>query len=405
MLIQSQHGLSWLWRPKMFLEIDRFLVLSVGALISIGILMVSSASIAYSADGYGDEFFFLKRHLIYLAISFLGALIVLQIPLQLWYRYAGLLLAGSAALLIAVLIPGIGHEVNGSSRWLRAGPLTLQVSELAKLAMIIFVAAYLQRHHLHLRDQWQGFVKPLGILALVSLLLMLEPDFGSTIVIGSTVLAMLFLAGVRLWQFLALMLLAVAGIAALIVASPYRFQRLITFLDPWADRYDSGYQLTQSLIAFGRGEWFGVGLGNSVQKLFYLPEAHTDFVFAIFAEEFGLLGVLVVLGLLVLLVARVFAIGLRAIKRQDWFVAYAVFGFGIMLAGQAFINLGVASGLLPTKGLTLPFVSYGGSSLLVCSLIVALVLRAGLEMNHVVPNVALNKAVKARQDGRAEHGQ
>lgn len=401
MLIQYRHWLSWLWRPKTFVEIDRFLVLSVGALISIGILMVSSASIAYAAYGYGDEFFFLKRHLIYLAISALGALIVLQIPLQLWYRYAGLLLAGSAVLLIAVLIPGIGHEVNGSSRWLRAGPLTLQVSELAKLAIIIFVAAYLQRHQLHLRDQWQDFAKPLGILALFSLLLLLEPDFGSTIVIGSTVLAMLFIAGVRLWQFLALMSLAVAGIAGLIVASPYRFQRLITFLDPWADRYDSGYQLTQSLIAFGRGEWFGVGLGNSVQKLFYLPEAHTDFVFAIFAEEFGLLGVLVVVALLILLVARVFAIGLRAIKRQDWFVAYAVFGFGIMLAGQAFINLGVTSGLLPTKGLTLPFVSYGGSSLVVCSLIIALVLRAGLEMNYAVTN----KAQQAVQGGCHENGQ
>jgi cell division protein FtsW len=401
MLTQFRHWLAWFWQPKMFEEIDKSLVFAVCALVSIGILMVTSASIGYSAYGYGDEFFFLKRHLIYLAISVLAALVVLQIPMQLWYRYAGLLLVGSAVLLIAVLIPGIGHEVNGSSRWLSAGPLTLQVSELAKLAMIIFIAAYLQRHHLHLRDQWQDFIKPLGILALFSLLLLLEPDFGSTMVIGGTVLAMLFLAGVRLWQFLALMLLAVFGVAGLIFASPYRFQRLVTFLDPWADRYDSGYQLTQSLIAFGRGEWFGVGLGNSVQKLFYLPEAHTDFVFAIFAEEFGLLGVLVVLGLLILLVARVFAIGLHAIKRQDWFVAYAVFGFGIMLAGQSFINLGVTSGLLPTKGLTLPFLSYGGSSLLVCSLIVALVLRAGLETNDTVPM----KMVKAVQDGRSENGQ
>ena len=398
MLTQLQHWSGWFWRPRMLMELDKPLLLSVCALISIGIVMVLSASIAYSAYSYDDEFFFLKRHLIYLVISAIGALLVLQIPMQLWYRYAGLLLIGSVLLLVAVLIPGVGHEVNGSSRWLRAGPLTLQVSELAKIAMVVFIAAYLQRHHLNLHKEWKTFARPLGILVLLSGLLLLEPDFGSTMVIGATVLAMLFLAGVRLWQFLALISVAMLGVAALVVASPYRFRRLITFLDPWADQFNSGYQLTQSLIAFGRGEWFGVGLGNSVQKLFYLPEAHTDFVFAIFAEEFGLVGVLVVLALLIVLIMRMFAIGVQAIQRQHWFVAYAVFGFGLMLAGQAFINLGVASGLLPTKGLTLPFVSYGGSSLLVCSLMVALVLRAGLEMNYTTP------AVASTQVGRSGHG-
>jgi len=381
-LADTQQWVARLRQPIVLGEVDKPLLLCVCALISIGIVMVLSASIGYSAYGYGSEFFFLKRHLLYLLISITGALIVLQIPMSVWYRSAGVLLAGSMVLLVVVLIPGVGHQVNGSSRWLRAGPLTLQVSELGKLGMIIFIAAYLQRHQIQLREQWQDFAKPVGILGLFSLLLLMEPDFGSTMVIGGTVLAMLFLAGVGLVQFVALLLVAVVAVVALIVASPYRFQRLITFLDPWADRYDSGYQLTQSLIAFGRGEWFGVGLGNSVQKLFYLPEAHTDFVFAIFAEEFGLLGVLVVLALLVLLVVRIFAIGRWAVARQNWFVAYAVFGFGIMLAGQAFINLGVTSGLLPTKGLTLPFISYGGSSLLVSSLIVALILRAGLEMKQ-----------------------
>lgn len=398
MLTRFQHWFDWFWRPKMFMALDKPLVLSVCALISIGILMVLSASVAYSAYSYGDEWFIFKRHLIYLVISALGALLVLQIPMQLWYRYAGVLLGGSVLLLIAVLIPGIGHEVNGSSRWLRFGPLTLQVSEVAKIAMIVFIAAYLQRHHLNMHEQWESFARPLGILALLSGLLLLEPDFGSTMVIGVTVMAMLFLAGVRLWQFLALVSVAMLGVAMLVIASPYRFRRLVTFLDPWADQYDSGYQLTQSLIAFGRGNWYGVGLGNSVQKLFYLPEAHTDFVFAIFAEEFGLLGVLVVLALLIVLIKRIFAIGVQAIQRQHWFVAYAVFGFGILLAGQAFINLGVASGLLPTKGLTLPFISYGGSSLLVCSLIVALVLRAGLEMNYTMP------ASASVQVGRSGHG-
>lgn len=379
-----------LWQPNVMAELDKPLLLAVCALTSIGALMVMSASIGYSAYGYGDEFYFFKRHLVYLVISLGGALAVLQLPLHFWYRYAGTLLIGTAVLLVVVLIPGIGHEVNGSRRWLRFGPLTLQVSELAKLAMILFVAAYLQRHQMQLRERWQGFVNPLAVLAVFVVLLLLEPDFGSTMVIGGTVLGMLFLGGVRLWQFAILMVLASAGVATLIMASPYRFQRLITFLDPWADQFNTGYQLTQSLIAFGRGEWFGVGLGNSVQKLFYLPEAHTDFVFAIFAEEFGLLGVIAVIGLLVLMVARIFTIARRAADRQIWFVAYAVFGFGIMMAGQAFINVGVTSGLLPTKGLTLPFVSYGGSSLLVCSLIAALVLRAGMEVNRAPQSTPSN---------------
>lgn len=214
------------------MELDKPLLLSACALLSIGIVMVLSASIAYSTYSYHDEFFFLKRHLVYLVISAIGALIVLQIPMQLWYRYAGLLLISSVVLLVAVLIPGVGHEVNGSARWLRAGPLTLQVSEFAKIAMVVFIAAYLQRHHLNLHKEWKSFARPLGILVLLSGLLLLEPDFGSTMVIGVTVLMMLFLAGVRLWQFLALISAAILGVAALIVASPYRFRRLITFLDP-----------------------------------------------------------------------------------------------------------------------------------------------------------------------------
>lgn len=387
---------TWFERIKTFAGLDKTLLIVVCALASIGILMVLSASIGYAAYNYSDEFFFLKRQLLFLIISAGAALVVLQIPMQFWYQQAGLLLAAGAALLVVVLIPGVGHEVNGSSRWLRVGSFTLQVSELAKLAMVVYIAAYLQRHQIQLREHWQSFAKPIGILALYSGLLLMEPDFGSTMVIGGTVLCMIFLAGVRLWQFFCLLLTAVAGASVLIIASPYRFQRLVTFLDPWADRYDSGYQLTQSLIAFGRGEWFGVGLGNSVQKLFYLPEAHTDFVFAIFAEEFGLLGVLVVLSLFVLMVTRIFVIARSAVRLKQWFIAYMVFGFGIMLAGQAFVNLGVTSGLLPTKGLTLPFISYGGSSLLVCSVIIALISRASLEL-QAIP--------QKKQPGRRRHGE
>lgn len=367
--------------------VDKPLLLCVLALVSLGVVMVFSASIGFADYGYRDGFYFLNHHLVYLFISLCAALPVLLAPLHLWYRYAGLALLGSMVLLVAVLLPGVGHEVNGSSRWLRVGPLTLQVSELAKVAVVVFMAAYLQRRHLLVREQWQDFVKPLAIMGLVAVLLLLEPDFGSTMVIGATVMAMLFLAGVRLGQFLLLLAVGLAGMAALVIVSPYRFKRLTGFLDPWADQYHSGYQLTQSLIAFGRGEWWGVGLGNSVQKLFYLPEAHTDFVFAIFAEEFGMAGVLVVIALFITLISRILVIGRIAANRQQWFVAYAVFGFGIMLAGQAFINLGVTSGLLPTKGLTLPFISYGGSSLLACSVMIALVLRAGVEMGQATERV------------------
>jgi cell division protein FtsW len=279
-----------------------------------------------------------------------------------------------------VLIPGIGRSVNGARRWIGFGGVSLQISELAKLALIVFIAAYLQRNQVRLREQWQGFARPMGILAVVVGLLILEPDFGSSVVISATILGMLFLAGVRLWQFAALLAAGGAGLALLVVVAPYRMQRWQTFLDPWAEQYNGGYQLTQSLIAFGRGEWIGVGLGNSVQKLSYLPEAHTDFVFAILAEEFGLLGVCVVFGLFAVLIARIFVIARQAVARQNWFGAYVALGIGILIAGQAFINVGVTSGLLPTKGLTLPFVSYGGSSLLVCSAMVALVLRIGVDM-------------------------
>ncbi len=371
------------WQPKPLQFIDRYLLVSVLALASVGLLMIMSASISFADHKYGDAFFFTKRHLMYLLIGGSAALLVLQISMRWWYEHAGMIVLAGAMALALVLIPGIGHAVNGSRRWFKLGMFTLQVSELAKVCMIFFVAAYLQRHQLRLRDNWHSFAIPLGVLGVFAFLLLLEPDFGSTVVMAATVLAMLFLAGVRLWQFLGLMAVGIAGVAALALSSEYRFRRLVTFLDPWAQQFGDGYQLTQSLIAFGRGEWFGVGLGNSVQKLFYLPEAHTDFVFAILAEEFGLLGVLVVMVLFALMITRILIIARKAVQRQDWFSAYVVFGIGILLAGQVFINIGVTSGLLPTKGLTLPFISYGGSSLLVCSMMIALVLRVGIEMDDM----------------------
>lgn len=364
--------------------LDLPLVAATLGLLSLGLVMVSSASISFAELSYGDSFFFTKRHLIYVTLGMMAALVVLLAPVRLWHQYNELLLLATVVLLLAVLIPGVGREVNGSRRWISLGVLNLQVAEVAKLAMIVFTAAYLHRYQGLIREHWRGLVRPMAVATLVALLLLAQPDFGSTVVILGTLFVMLFLGGMPLWIFIGLLGAGVSLLGLLAVISPYRMQRLVTFLDPWADQFNSGYQLTQSLIAFGRGEWFGVGLGNSVQKLFYLPEAHTDFVFAIFAEEFGLLGVVAVVSLFMFFVYRIFAIARLAVRRQDWFAAYTAFGIGILFAGQAFINIGVTSGLLPTKGLTLPFISYGGSSLLVCCAMVALVLRIGADMQDGV---------------------
>ncbi len=376
-------------------DLDRWLAGSALALLSLGLVMVASASIGL-ATGHGDALYFAKRHLLYLSLSGALAVVVLRIPLAWWYAQSATLLIVALLLLVVVLIPGIGREVNGSRRWLALGPFSLQVGEFAKLAMVVFTAAYLQRRQLHLREEWRDFAKPLAIVCVLAVLMLLQPDLGSIVVIAATVVTMLFLAGVRLWQFFLLISAGVAALAGLVLLSPYRAQRLVAYLDPWADQYDSGYQLIQSLIAFGRGGWFGVGLGNSVQKALYLPEAHTDFIFAIFAEEFGWLGVVVVVLAFSLLVARCFVCARSAMQRQDWFATYISFGVGILLAGQAFINIGVTSGLLPTKGLTLPLVSYGGSSLLASSAMVALVLRISAEMEQ--------RAEVARQVRRERSG-
>jgi cell division protein FtsW len=278
-------------------------------------------------------------------------------------------------LLILVLVPGIGRELNGSRRWLAIGGFTIQVSELVKVATVVFLSTYLNKYRLQIAEDWRHFAKLLTMLAVVTFLLLREPDFGSVVVIGLTFFAMLFLGGVKLRQYLLL-----AGICALALwwlkdSSPYRMARITGYLDPWSDQFNSGYQLVQSLIAFGRGEWVGVGLGQSVQKLLYLPEAHTDFVFAIFAEEFGFIGVICLIALYVFLVARIFSLSRLAISHQDWYAAFIFIGFGLLISIQSFINMGVNAGLLPTKGLTLPFISYGGSSLLVSCTMVGMMLR------------------------------
>ncbi|WP_237057691.1 putative lipid II flippase FtsW [Microbulbifer sediminum] len=360
-------------------NLDWMLPFCVLALVSIGVVMVGSASIAFAADQYGDAWYFLKRHLVFLGLGGLVALVVSQVSLSAWSRLSWPLLLFSCLLLLAVLVPGVGREVNGSRRWLVFGPITVQPAEVAKFCLLVFFASFLTRRNQQLRH-WSSFMIPVVILGLVAMLLLMQPDFGSVVVISGTVLAMVFLAGARLPHTFLLVGLAASALALLAMLSPYRLQRLTTFLDPWGDQFASGYQLTQSLIAFGRGEWFGVGLGNSVQKLFYLPEAHTDFIFAILSEEWGMVGGLVVIALFSLLTLALLRLVREALARQKIFAALLAFGIAVMLAGQAFVNMGVASGLLPTKGLTLPFVSSGGSSLVVCCALFALALRIQSEL-------------------------
>ena len=357
------------WTP------DATLALLGLALLLVGLIAISSASIEYADWHYQNAWFHAQRHLVYLSVALAAAVAVYRVPPGFWLETGWVWLFAALALLILVLIPGIGREVNGSQRWLPIGPFTLQPSEFAKLAMVVYLAGYMVRREHEVRHQWQGFLKPMLVLFATTLLLMIEPDFGATVIVVGTAFGMLFLAGVKLGHFLLVLLGALAALLVLVVSEPYRVKRLTAYTDPWADPYDTGFQLTQSLIAFGRGEWLGVGLGNSVQKLFYLPEAHTDFVFSIWAEETGFVGALAVIILYVALIGRIMWVGRRAILAANPFGAYVCYGVALIFAGQAFVNMGVSSGLLPTKGLTLPFVSYGGTSLIVCCAMLAMVLR------------------------------
>lgn len=359
---------------------DRLMLGAALALALAGLVMVTSASLQIAETRLDAPFYFAMRHGVFLLIATgAGALTYMLVPLVFLQKLRYLALFAALLALVLVLLPGIGREVNGSQRWISLAGINIQPSELAKLGFIVYLAGYIEEHQHALRDSWDAFIKPLALLGALMLLLLLEPDFGAVVVLGLTAMAMLFLAGVPTLRFLLVALTGAMLAAVVAVAQPYRMARLMSFLDPWADQFGGGYQLTQSLIAFGRGGLDGVGLGNSVQKLFYLPEAHTDFVFAVTAEEFGLLGSSVVVLLFALLCYRVFALALALLQRGDLFRGQLVLGIGMVLAGQAFINMGVNMGLLPTKGLTLPLVSYGGSSLVVTAVMLALVLRAQKE--------------------------
>lgn len=358
------------------LDFDPWLLGTMVALLAIGLVMVSSASLHLLDD---RPWYFTQRQLAYVAIGVLAGAMVSRIRLVWWERWGGWLLGAVMAALVMVLIPGIGHEANGAQRWLDLVVVKFQVSELAKLALIIYLAGYLTRRGQEVRSSALGFFKPLLVAMLISALLLMEPDFGAAVVIMATAMVMAFIAGARLGYYLLSGLGVVAGLTVLAVTSPYRMERLTSFLNPWADAQGSGYQLVQALIAIGRGEWLGVGLGSGVLKLHYLPEAHTDFVFAVLSEELGFGGALVVIGLFTALVVRAFAIGIRAERNGAGFAAHLAFGIGIWLGMQAFINIGVNLGVLPTKGITLPMISYGGSSMVVTCLALALLLRVDIE--------------------------
>ncbi len=358
---------------------DRWLLVSTLALLGLGLVLVASASIAIADRASGEPLYYFVRQLIFMALGFAAAAFCIGVPSENWIRARYLLLTGAFVLLVAVLLPGVGREVNGAVRWLSLGPVNLQVSEPARLMILLYLASYVAVRQEALRTELKSFLRPLGFVIAACVLLMAQPDFGATTVLMATALAVLFAGGVKPRYFIVMMVLAAGALGVLAMGSEYRLRRLTSFMDPWADPYNAGFQLTQSLIAIGRGEWFGVGLGAGVQKLFYLPEAHTDFVFAVFAEEFGLAGVVIMLLLYAILLWRAFAIAAAAAAREQVFHASLAFGLGVWLGAQAFVNIGVNMGLLPTKGLTLPLVSYGGSSLIVCMAAVGLLLRLGHE--------------------------
>ncbi len=362
-----------------YLDIDWSLLALIMLLLAAGLVMLTSASISVAENSNGQPFYYLLQQLLAVAVGLLLATFILRTPTEFWQKAAPALMIIAALLLLAVLIPGVGRVVKGSSRWLSVGGLNIQVSEPARLMVLMFMANYAARHGAELSASLRDFMRPMIVVAVICALLLLEPDFGATFIMLMISMAVLFVAGSPIRYFVGLVMLVVLLLGGLAVSAPYRLARLTGFANPWEDPYGSGFQLAQSLIAIGSGEWFGVGLGNSVQKLFYLPEAHTDFVFAVIAEEFGLIGTVVVIGLFSLLVWRAFAIAMAAAARDRFFQAYLAFGIAVWQGVQVFINLGVNMGMLPTKGLTLPLVSYGRSSLIVTLAVLALLLRIDME--------------------------
>jgi len=363
-------------------EFDEALVWTALILLLLGMMMVYSASIATaeaSRFAGNQPTYFLSRHALYLGVSLVAALMAFQVPVNAWQTFAPWLFLLGILALVLVLIPGVGREVNGAKRWLSLGVANLQPSEFMKLAAVLYAADYTARKTALMHSFKKGLMPILGVMLIVGGLLLREPDFGAFVVIASIAMGILFLGGMNGKWFAGLFVMALGGFLVLIWTSPYRMQRIFGFMDPWADPYGKGYQLSHALIAFGRGEWLGVGLGASVEKLFYLPEAHTDFLLAVIAEELGLVGVVAVIALFTWIILRAFAIGRQAAASERYFAALVAQGAAVWLGVQTLINMGVNMGVLPTKGLTLPLMSFGGSGILANCLMLAIVLRIDYE--------------------------
>lgn len=373
---QGQPGAQF--APKGRVEswaLDPYLLAALISIVILGLVMVTSSSISIAQKHTSQPFYYAMHQAAFIFLGIVSSIILWGLSLKTIQKLSIFALFGAMGLLVVVFIPGLGKTVNGSTRWLNLGITAVQVSEIAKFGMIIFMSHYIAKYGSSLQKNVIRFFVPLVILGMIGGLLLLEPDFGATVVITGTTLGLLFLGGVRLSWFAALVAVAASALGFLAISAPYRLQRMTSFLNPWADQFDTGYQLTQALIAFGRGEWFGVGLGSSVQKLFYLPEAHTDFIFAVLAEELGLIGAVGVIGLYGLFVFRGFKIGMAAVDRNEIFGGFISYGVVLWIGLQALISIGVNTGVLPTKGLTLPFISYGGSSLVVMCVAVSLLLK------------------------------
>jgi len=391
-----KQGLNGLW-PSLLADnnppgmplYDRAFLVAIISLMCFGFVMVMSASMPEAEKLTGNPFHFIGRHVFYLIGCVVIAFAVLKADVSYWEKNSGMLMIGVLVLLFAVLV--IGTSVNGARRWLSIGPIRIQVAEIAKFVFIVYMAGYLVRRHGELRDNRKGFYKPIGVYGLFAVLILLQPDLGTVVVLFVCTVSLLFLAGARIIDFMVLILLGVATFVLLVLFEPYRMRRVTSFMDPWDDPFGSGYQLTQSLMAYGRGDWLGQGLGNSIQKLAYLPEAHTDFIFAVIGEELGFIGIICVLLMLFFIALRAIRLGNLCLQMQRPFESYVAYGVGIWICFQTVVNVGASIGMLPTKGLTLPFISYGGSSLWVMTAAVMLLVRIDHERR-----VSLIQAVQGR---------
>lgn len=372
---------KWLMEDKhsdVQITFDRGFLILAFTLYFIGLVMVASSSMPVAERLFDSPFHFVKRHAIYIVLSLIIAGIALQVPMQMWHKLSGWFLLLAIMLLIVVLV--IGNSVNGSQRWIVLGPINIQAAEPAKLFFFCYLSGYLVRRREEVSQKFKGWIKPLGVLFLLAVLLLFQPDLGTVIVMFATTLGLLFLAGAKLWQFISVLVVGVGAVVLLIIVEPYRLRRVTSFMDPWQDPFGSGYQLTQSLMAYGRGEMFGQGLGNSIQKLEYLPEAHTDFVMAVIGEEFGFFGVLCILALCLTLVIKALLLGRRALEKEKYFEGFFAYAIGIWMSFQAAVNVGASAGVFPTKGLTMPLISYGGSSMIVMTLAIVVLIRIDHEL-------------------------